>query len=647
MEDHGKQVEAYLREAQTLLLEDDRTNETIEAAITAVSKGLFLAPLDAKLYAVRAEAYVQLHDVDSAIQDLRYVVLRRDGADAGIRHRLAMLLSMQGHWATSPETRLACFDEAAKLDPLCPDHFVDCAVAQVQLHDLNAAFQNVTRAIKLEKPTAKNASTGDFAYEPADYDVDDRRETGPTDKKKRAEHHVLRGKIAWALGLMETGVQDMRVAQKLDFEHPEVRRFSDSMLSQSMELSSKAMVAMANQEYDDAIKQLTAALNLAPDDMKLMISRGAAYRLRGDLDLAETDLDNAATAYHAAHQGSPTPPVIVVSDENSVTPFAPPTKDFSMNFWVEPYQLVRQRNLVWNERALRDLGEGRHLAAITRLNYVIEAEKVLVARKLCDVVDHRFLVNRGACHFARGDLVLATADFQRALDVCPVDVDPTDVKTRLSMTHYKTGLACFNDGDFWDAQFEFTQAIKLNPRVAEYYANRGIAYYHQQCFDEARQDFVHALSLNPNLPHIRVRLQQFGGLEKSQPKKPPVQYENSTRLPAQRHRPTWFACRRDSTPLAVLQAVRPPSGTQRDRQRPTPGYVAQIPRGFQAVVSEKTLELPKVKTNVRIPKAVTRAVGKRSHAEDKLAHLRRSNGAQARDAQLWSVLRSRTKKLPS
>ena len=622
-------AEALLESAQELLLQDAPlcVVESIKEAIALVNRAIFLKPLDAKLYAVRAEAYLQLSDVDSAIQDLRYVIVRRDGADAAMRHRLASLLSTKGRVARDATTNnstktdsarvaLGYFEEAARLDPLCADHVVDCAVACVELKELRRAFEYATRAIKLE-------ATDDGKQSP---------------RQKKAEQYLLRAKVAWALGLTEIGVRDAQSARSLDAAHPEVERFADSMLAQAAQLSSKAMASMRSHNYDDAIKELTAAMSLAPEDVQHKISRGAAYRLRGDLDLGEADLQKAAEAYEESWG----------------------KKDLN-KFWVEPFQLVRQRNLIWNERALRAATEkSDHETAISFLNQVIEAEKVLVERKLATNVDPRFLLNRGDCYFARGDLVLATADFARALEVQP---QSSEIRTRLSMTHYKAGLHCFNDSDFWDAQFEFSEAIKLNPKVAEYFANRGIAHYHQQHFEEARLDFLEALRLDPNLPHVRVRLQQFGGKQKRttpgcsstsgkvvlsatgqpameiSPQRPPLQQQQSNMSNSIEEKPSL---------LTTLRAVRPPSATHRDRYaRPAPGYVAQIPRGFQAVVSERPFAFPKVRpSGGHIPRRLTEAATKRATAEDKLANLRHSTvHIQDRDLELWSVLRN--KRLPS
>ena len=59
---------------------------------------------------------------------------------------------------------------------------------------------------------------------------------------------------------------------------------------------------------------------------------------------------------------------------------------------------------------------------------------------------------------------------------------------------------------------DFTEAIRLNPNLAEVYEHRGFAYDEIDTDEEsAIADFIRALRLNPNLQNSRLRLTQCLG----------------------------------------------------------------------------------------------------------------------------------------
>merc|ERR1719230_233688 len=129
--------------------------------------------------------------------------------------------------------------------------------------------------------------------------------------------------------------------------------------------------------------------------------------------------------------------------------FTPPAR--------EPFQLVRQRSLVYNDMALDCILQKQYEDAITLLNRAIEAETKLATStgKTRDCVDYRFFVNRGDCYRALGKIELAIADFHRAYDSSP---DDWQIKTRLAVLHYMMGVNLFNKGEFAQAEVELSMA---------------------------------------------------------------------------------------------------------------------------------------------------------------------------------------------
>lgn len=117
-----------------------------------------------------------------------------------------------------------------------------------------------------------------------------------------AEQYVLRAKLYWTLGLIDAGIKDMNMAMSIAPYHIEVRRFNDAMQFKSAELYRIAIDHMAHQDFARAIVLLSAAVRIAPDDIKLLVTRASASRQVGACDAALKDLKKASAAYYEAIQ---------------------------------------------------------------------------------------------------------------------------------------------------------------------------------------------------------------------------------------------------------------------------------------------------------------------------------------------------------
>ena len=65
------------------------------------------------------------------------------------------------------------------------------------------------------------------------------------------------------------------------------------------------------------------------------------------------------------------------------------------------------------------------------------------------------------------------------------------------MVNAPSGSAHFDNGNFDEAIMDFTEAIRLDPTLAEPYCNRGAAYYEKGHYDKAFADFTEAVRLKP------------------------------------------------------------------------------------------------------------------------------------------------------
>ncbi len=62
---------------------------------------------------------------------------------------------------------------------------------------------------------------------------------------------------------------------------------------------------------------------------------------------------------------------------------------------------------------------------------------------------------------------------------------------------YNRGVAYYARGELDEAIASYTEAVRLNPKLADAYLNRGAAYDAKGELDEAIADFTQALRLNP------------------------------------------------------------------------------------------------------------------------------------------------------
>jgi len=379
--------------------------------------------------------------------------------------------------------------------------------------------------------------------------------------EKKAEIFIVRARIFCQLNQKDAGFADMRTAMSIDPDHPEIKEFALQTLRTSAKYYSSGIEAMRIRDYDQAIKAFDLAQQFSSNDFKIILSRAAAHRLAGNLQNALSDIQ-LATQQFAGNTD------FIIDDDNQ--------KSTTLQ---EPFQLIRQRSLIWNEFALKKMQSLPGLdEALDLFNKVIQAETQLVQRGLCQQIDFRFFLNRGDCYQAQGKPQKALEDYRRAFASNPSE---ESVCTRISLSYYQAGIDFFNDSKYLSSIEQLTKAIQLNPRTATYYQARGLAYYYQHQFNEARNDFQEALRLDPTLDQVRQRLTQF-----------------HAELPKQ------------------AQIIDTPVS-------PSPGYAAQIPRGFRASIScvvRKKSVLPQV--NVLSSTRLVTAKQRRKRACDKLYAIR-------------------------
>jgi len=278
-----------------------------------------------------------------------------------------------------------------------------------------------------------------------------------------------------------------------------------------------------------AIKCLTEAIKVTPEDGRLLVMRASALRQGGHFEDALSDLERAAKEYFIARHGGAAGPILGAGPSNATLPV-----------WArEPWEVTRQRNLVWNDMALGLMLKGHHGQALTLLDRVVtlEAELLTVAPKAKPdllpeaadaavnrqmkkelVIDPRFLLNRSDCHRFLGNLPHALRDLEwaRASAAAGSSGNGKDkgadwsVATRLSVVRYELGVREFNKAFFKAAEGEFSAALELNPKVAGYWKARGEARRRLRDYSGCHSDLSKSLELDPSQADVSSSLaQQF------------------------------------------------------------------------------------------------------------------------------------------
>lgn len=114
---------------------------------------------------------------------------------------------------------------------------------------------------------------------------------------KTASMLLIRAKLNWKLGLKDRGNQDIGVAYKLDPTNQEVVSYEQNLLNKSQEVYENAWECLMKRDYTKALTFITAAMQLNPEDVKILVMRASCLREMGDLQSATHDITTAAYHY--------------------------------------------------------------------------------------------------------------------------------------------------------------------------------------------------------------------------------------------------------------------------------------------------------------------------------------------------------------
>jgi tetratricopeptide (TPR) repeat protein len=225
---------------------------------------------------------------------------------------------------------------------------------------------------------------------------------------------------------------------------------------------------LANQ-YPKALRDLTEAIKLAPEEAKYWADHGLNYRLMERHQEALADFERALELkpdYTRAIVGRG----IIYTDlehyEEALADFERALELKPDYAWAIVHRGITYRAMEHYEEALADF------------------ERALELKP-----DYAWaIVHRGITHRAMERYEEALADFERALELKPDDARAIAQRgiTYLVMKRYEEALA------------DFEHAFELKPDNAWAIVLRGIAYRAMERYEEALTDFERALELKPN-----------------------------------------------------------------------------------------------------------------------------------------------------
>jgi len=140
--------------------------------------------------------------------------------------------------------------------------------------------------------------------------------------------------------------------------------------------------------------------------------------------------------------------------------------------------------------------EGKYDEAITELNQVIRLNS--------NSIDAYYI--RGNSYSAKGNMDRAIADWETVLRLNPnhpragtyisiVRQIDSQVKAH---NHLQKGITYFDNKDYDRAMIEYSEAIRLNPNLAQAYYNRGQVYFLKGDWDRAIAEYTQAIRADPD-----------------------------------------------------------------------------------------------------------------------------------------------------
>ncbi|XP_021269297.1 tetratricopeptide repeat protein 16 isoform X2 [Numida meleagris] len=246
---------------------DFSSSDRWEEAIICYTKAISLDPWRAELYEQRAEAFLQLCDFQSAVLNLRKVLVLAPAREQHCLARLALVLDLQGQCLLDQELyseALEAFTQAAELQPHCRVFRQRSMVCLAALGEFPEFLQMLNRELE--------------------------------EDVRNPDAYVLR---AFFYNRFE---QDIQRALKLEPQHRAAQALWHRLLRQGQEAKSQAVLKALCGDLHGALYKISLAIESDPLAAEFFTLRGTLLRLLKNFSAASKDL---ARARELSTVGSP------------------------------------------------------------------------------------------------------------------------------------------------------------------------------------------------------------------------------------------------------------------------------------------------------------------------------------------------------
>nr|XP_008509653.1 PREDICTED: tetratricopeptide repeat protein 16 isoform X2 [Equus przewalskii] len=228
-------------------------------AVLFFSRALHLDPRLVDFYALRAEAYIQLGDFSSAIQNLRRAIsFQPENTD--YLERLSFVLYLQGQCLfeqCSFRDALNVFSQASELQPEKPCFRYRCMACLLALKRHADCLSLVTKEVK-------NGTTNPDIY-------------------------ILRARLYNFFEKPNLCYRDLHRALLLDPKHPQAKVLLKMMVDQAQKARQDAGILAVQGKLQNSLKHINCAIENNPLDPSFFLFRGTLYRRLREFDGAVED----------------------------------------------------------------------------------------------------------------------------------------------------------------------------------------------------------------------------------------------------------------------------------------------------------------------------------------------------------------------
>ncbi|XP_060697203.1 tetratricopeptide repeat protein 16-like [Hemiscyllium ocellatum] len=271
--------------------------------------------------------------------------------------------------------------------------------------------------------------------------------------KTNPELYILRARLHDHFNQIANCYQDVSSALALDPTHQEALSLMATLVSRAEEAKMRAINKSLIGNLKSALDNINEAIDNNPNKADYFVFRGTLYRKFKNFNAAIDDY-------------------LFILDKLSKTK--------ESDIYLETQ---KQLLLTYNDFAVHCYHKGFFEEAITLLNLCIRGEKQ----------QKGLYINRGDCFLKQCNLDFALLDYEQAHELDPED---WRVQIRIAAINNEKGLMEHQNGNYQEAEQQFTHAIESNPQVSQYYLHRAKTRAILQQISGSQEDAIISLLLD-------------------------------------------------------------------------------------------------------------------------------------------------------